>query len=331
MWIKFLGAVALLAFFGTAQADERSQPASGFATSADGTRINYVDWGGSGPTVVMIHGLGDDPYVFGAIAQHLRGQFHIVAYARRGHGHSDAPLDKAYDLPTYVADMRAVFDQLHIDHASLVGWSMGGNEITGFADKYPQRVDKLIYLESGYDWSQADLGNRFAVIAPKKADLASFEAYKKWWLRVWYGAGKKWVPAIEPYLRDTARIAPDGTVTVVPTDAVMARIFSGVGIPRDYLDIKAPVMAIYADRFFPDIPGDAAYNKDNAAFEAGFDAFRLKSIARIEKEIPSASICRLSDRTHMSIGFEHNAWLAKAMAGFLHAPKGAPFDCHSVR
>ncbi|HEY8948217.1 MAG TPA: alpha/beta hydrolase [Rhizomicrobium sp.] len=330
MWVRVLGAVALLLFTGLAEAGEFSPPTSGFVTSADGTRINYVDWGGSGPAIVMIHGLGDDPYVFSAIAEHLRGQFHIVAYARRGHGHSDAPLDRKYDLPTYVADMRAVFDQLHFAHASLVGWSMGGNEITGFAVKYPRRVDKLIYLESGYDWSDANLSNRFAVIAPKKTDLSSFGAYEKWWLRVWYGAGKEWVPAIAPYLNDTARIAPDGSVTVVPTDAVMDKIMHGLAAPRDYTRIKAPVMAIYADRFFPDIPGDAAYNKDNAAFEKGFDAFRLKSIARIEHDIPNASICRLADRTHMSIGFEHNAWLAKAMAAFLEAPKNAAFDCHGM-
>jgi pimeloyl-ACP methyl ester carboxylesterase len=319
----------LLIFSAMAAAEAApAPPVSGFVTSPDGTKINYVDWGGNGPAIVMIHGLGDDPYVFGAIAQHLRGRFHIVAYARRGHGHSDAPLDKAYDLPAYVADMRAVFDQLHIDHASLAGWSMGGNEITAFADKYPQSVDKLIYLESGYDWSQASLGNRFAAIAPKKDDLASFSAYEKWWLRVWYGAGKAWVPAIQPYLRDTARIAPDGSVTVIPTDAVMARIFGGVGVKRDYVDVKSPVLAIYADRFFPDIPGDAAYNKDNAAFEASFDAFRDKSIARIEREIPNASVCRLKNRTHMSIGFENHAWLAQTIGDFLAAPKDARFDCH---
>ena len=328
MRVQLLGALALLLFAGMAEAKPLPPPTSGFATSTDGTRINYVDWGGSGPTVVMIHGLGDDPYVFGAVAQHLRKRFHIIAYARRGHGHSDAPLDKAYDINAYVADMRAVFDRLHIDHASLVGWSMGGNEITAFADKYPASVDKLIYLESGYDWSQADLGNRFEVIAPKKDDLASFGAYEKWWLRVWYGAGKPWVPAIAPYLRDTARIARNGTVTVVPTDAVMAKIFGGVGVPRDYVDLKAPVLAIYADRFFPDIPGDAAYNRDNAAFESQFDAFRDRSIARIEREIPNASICRLTDRTHMSIGFEHHAWLARMITAFLSAPGSTRFDCH---
>lgn len=335
MWAKILaGAAALLLVGGAVQAKDLPPPTSGFVTSADGTRINIVDWGGSGPTVVMIHGLGDDPYVFGAIADHLRARFHIVAYARRGHGDSDAPLDKAYDLPTYVADMRAVFDQLHIDHASLVGWSMGGNEITAFAGKYPQSVDKLIYLESGYDWADRpfgqNVGGMFAAIAPKKSDLVSFDAYVRWWERAWYGSDKPWVPAITPYLRDTARIAPDGSVSVVPSDAVMEKIMPGLGAHRDYRAVKAPAMAIYADRFFPDVPGNAAYNRKNAKFEAMMDRFRTASIARIRREIPNASICRTKDRTHMSIGFEDNAWLAHAMARFLDAPKDAPFDCHSA-
>src|SRR5512146_693391 len=123
MWARLLAMVALLAAGSIVQAKPLPPPLTGFVNSSDGTRINYVDWGGSGPAIVMIHGLGDDPYVFGAIVQHLRTRFHVVAYARRGHGRSDAPADKAYDLPAYVADMCAVFDQLHIAHASLVGWS----------------------------------------------------------------------------------------------------------------------------------------------------------------------------------------------------------------
>src|SRR5215470_14113293 len=148
----FLGA-AIVVFAFSLSASARAaepEPVSGFMTSADGTHINYLDWGGQRPAIVMIHGLGDDPHVFDCIARDLHNRFHVVAYARRGHGKSDAPLDRSYDLPTYVADMLSVFDGLHIEHASLIGWSMGGNEITAFAGAYPSRVDKLIYLEAGY-------------------------------------------------------------------------------------------------------------------------------------------------------------------------------------
>ena len=101
----------------------------------------------------MIHGLGDDPHVFDDLAARLRDKFHVVAYARRGHGRSSAPPEGPYDLDTLVEDLRQFMDRRGIARASLLGWSMGGNEITAFAGRYPARVDKLVYLESAYDWS----------------------------------------------------------------------------------------------------------------------------------------------------------------------------------
>jgi pimeloyl-ACP methyl ester carboxylesterase len=39
----------------------------------------------------MMHGIGDDPHVFDDLASLLHDRFRIIAYARRGHGLSDAP------------------------------------------------------------------------------------------------------------------------------------------------------------------------------------------------------------------------------------------------
>lgn len=43
---------------------------------------------------------------------------------------------------------------LKIERVNLLDWSMGGNEITEFAIRYPERTNKLIYLEAGYDYSE---------------------------------------------------------------------------------------------------------------------------------------------------------------------------------
>ncbi len=57
----------------------------------NGVNLNYLDWGGDGPALVMIHGIGDDPHIFDDLASLLHDRFRIIAYARRGHGLSDAP------------------------------------------------------------------------------------------------------------------------------------------------------------------------------------------------------------------------------------------------
>src|SRR5262245_3884193 len=70
----------------------------------NGVRLNYLDWGGDGPPLVLVHGFGDSPHVFDDLAAQLRGDFRVIAYARRGHGQSDAP-SGPYDIATLVEDL----------------------------------------------------------------------------------------------------------------------------------------------------------------------------------------------------------------------------------
>jgi alpha-beta hydrolase superfamily lysophospholipase len=71
-----------------------------------GANLNYLDWGGDGPALVMIHGIGDDPHIFDDLASRLHDRFRIIAYARRSHGLSDAPPGALYDAATLVDDFR---------------------------------------------------------------------------------------------------------------------------------------------------------------------------------------------------------------------------------
>jgi alpha-beta hydrolase superfamily lysophospholipase len=71
----------------------------------NGVSLNYLDWGGDGPALVMMHGIGDDPHVFDDLASLLHDRFRIIAYARRGHGLSDAP-PGPYDAATLAEDFR---------------------------------------------------------------------------------------------------------------------------------------------------------------------------------------------------------------------------------
>src|SRR5678815_442714 len=87
---------------------------------ANGIRINYTDWGGDGPPLVMIHGIGDNPHIFDDLSRSLHKDFRIIAYARRGHGQSESPTGP-YDLTALVEDLRQFLDGVGIQKASLVG------------------------------------------------------------------------------------------------------------------------------------------------------------------------------------------------------------------
>jgi pimeloyl-ACP methyl ester carboxylesterase len=116
-----------------------------------GITLHYVDWGGSGPVLLFLTGLGDSARAFDSLAPHFTDRSHVLGLTRRGQGQSDAPAS-GYDPPTLAGDIRAFLDLMAIEKATLVGFSAAGSEMTYFAGAYPQRVASLVYLDAADDY-----------------------------------------------------------------------------------------------------------------------------------------------------------------------------------
>src|SRR5437773_3081270 len=121
---------------------DRSPHKSGFV-SANGVRLHFLDWGGRGEPVLLLHGLGDSAYIFDDFAPALTRHFRVLGLTRRGHGQSDKP-ETGYDIGTLVEDIRQVLDELKIKRAVLIGHSIAGDELTRFATLPPELVTKLV-------------------------------------------------------------------------------------------------------------------------------------------------------------------------------------------
>ena len=119
---------------------------SGFI-NVNGIRLHYLDWGGKGETLIFLTGMGSSAYIFSRFAPRFNDKFRVLALTRRGHGDSDYP-ETGYDADTLVEDIRQFMDALHLEKAILVGHSLAGVELTHFAATYPQRVEKLVYLDA---------------------------------------------------------------------------------------------------------------------------------------------------------------------------------------
>jgi pimeloyl-ACP methyl ester carboxylesterase len=288
----------------------------------DDVRLNFLDWGGNGAPLVLIHGIANSPHIFDDLAPLLRDSFRVLAYARRGHGQSDAPSGR-YDSEALVGDLRCLLDDLGIGRANLLGWSMGGNEITEFAGRYPERVDKLVYLDGGYDWSDPAFFKPFTDVlvtnSPRPQTLRSFDNLRSWYHAAWVGRAVRWTPALEAFLRDAVRIAPNGRVDPIPSIEVLTALMTTLGEwRRDYTKVRAPALAIYATSFFPVDRTDAELVKKLRDFEGRVvDPFRQASIARIRRELPNVQVVELDGRSHMSIGVIELEALAAAIKRFL--------------
>ena len=113
----------------------------------NGIRLHYLDWGGNGTALIFLTGMGASAYIFDKFAPRFADKFHVLALTRRGHGDSDYP-ETGYDADTLTEDIRQFMDHLNIEKAIFAGHSLAGVELTHFAATYPNRVEKLIYLDA---------------------------------------------------------------------------------------------------------------------------------------------------------------------------------------
>ncbi len=123
-----------------------SKPKTDFV-HVNGIRLHYLDWGGNGPALIFLTGMGSSAYIFNKFAPRFTDSFHVLALTRRGHGDSDIP-ETGYDADTLIEDIRQFMDALNVEKAILAGHSLAGVELTHFAATYPSRVEKLIYLDA---------------------------------------------------------------------------------------------------------------------------------------------------------------------------------------
>jgi pimeloyl-ACP methyl ester carboxylesterase len=296
---------------------------SGFVNASD-VRLHYLDWGGSGPTLILIHGYGDNPHVFDDLAPAFTDSFRVVAYARRGHGRSGK--SGPFETATLTEDMRTLMDSLHVTRAHLAGWSMGGNEITMMAGRHPERVDRIVYLDGAYDWADPAVRTAFdslpVNLVPTPDALVSLGAFRAWQMRAFFPAVRD-TTRLEAYVRDLVDLQADGTVRPVMSDSVYQAMFVVlVTNRRDYTKVKAPALAIYTETFLDVTAADSAQKAKNLAWEKKYFApFREASIARVRREIPGIEIVRVPG-THPDFVFNSRDTVVAAMRRFLAAPKG---------
>jgi pimeloyl-ACP methyl ester carboxylesterase len=105
---------------------------------------------GSGPPVVLLHGLGCGRRMWFHQIRALQKRFRVIAFDQRGHGLTDAPaLATEYSAAHLARDLVGVLDALKIERAAIVGFSLGGGPGLALAASKPERVSKLVLADVG--------------------------------------------------------------------------------------------------------------------------------------------------------------------------------------
>ena len=101
--------------------------------------VHYLE-GGSGATLVLLHGIFAEKDHWVDFARPLTGRYRVLAPDLPGYGQSERLDDQAYDYAAQVERLGLWLDAVGVQQAHLAGSSMGGTLAVLFALKYPQRV-----------------------------------------------------------------------------------------------------------------------------------------------------------------------------------------------
>jgi non-heme chloroperoxidase len=282
-----------------------------FVEVAPAVRLQVLDWGGSGPALVLLAGLGDNAHVFDHFAQQFTEHFHVIGITRRGFGASSQPAD-GYDVATRALDDIRVLDNLKIDKAVFVGHSMAGDELSELGAEYPGRVDKLVYLDAleyglhstfpqppGPDYSDRDL---------ESIELFSAANARFYGHRPTYSS-----------MRETYRFDAQGKVIEAISPPEIAQKMAHGSQQAKYSKIKAPVLAIFAP-LAPETPG---YSYLTPAQKAEFQrtyppivVWQKAAIQRFRTSLPQARVFELPGAYHY-IYLNNEAFVVEQMRRFL--------------
>lgn len=105
----------------------------------------YYEIHGSGPALVMAHGGGSNHINWWQQVPAFAAEYTVVTFDHRGFGLST---DDGKGAAAYVDDLDALITHLGIDEVALLGQSMGGYSVTGYACRHPERVSALILSSS---------------------------------------------------------------------------------------------------------------------------------------------------------------------------------------
>lgn len=211
---------------------------------ADGANL-YYEATGTGDVVVLIHGFTLDTRMWDDQFLPFAERFRVIRYDLRGFGRSDPPTGNPY---SHARDLQALFDQLDIESAHLVGLSKGGAVALDFALTYPQRCRTLVLIDTllhGYQWSGT--GSDRNALVWQRAREGNIPAAKEAWLAHPMFALAQQQPAVAERL---ARIVADYSgwhfVNVNPEQELEPPAAQRLA------ELNMPILALVGEQDIPD-------------------------------------------------------------------------------
>jgi pimeloyl-ACP methyl ester carboxylesterase len=115
-----------------------------------GVRLYYYAAGsrGAGEPVVFVHGFPTSGHLWNDVVPLVPTGHRVVVVDLLGYGRSDRPLGRPVSIRGHADRMIELLDNLGINYACVVGHDIGGGIAQSMAVRYPQRVSRLLLVNS---------------------------------------------------------------------------------------------------------------------------------------------------------------------------------------
>jgi pimeloyl-ACP methyl ester carboxylesterase len=123
------------------------------STETHGGRSLRVARLGSGPPLILLHGYPDNLQVWSELAPRLATRFAVIAFDWPGMGYSEAWSGGATPFD-FARRLRTLMDDWGIARAVIAGHDMGGQPALAFAAEHPERISRLVVMNSLVIWDE---------------------------------------------------------------------------------------------------------------------------------------------------------------------------------
>jgi non-heme chloroperoxidase len=274
----------------------------------DGVQLEVLDFGGEGPALLLLPGLGATAHSYDELAPLLARKHRVVAMTRRGTGFSSQP-DFGFDTPRLAQDVLRVMDAMKLEKAVLVGHSIAGDELTWLGGHHADRFRGLVYLDAAYDRSgdprspaAMRLRELRGSLPPEPPlppqSLANFAAMTRMLLE------RGHVPLPEGELIAFLRMNDPYLAGSPSIDARTQQAIAAAIQAPDYAALKIPALAIYAFGD-PEEPLPSWYDANDRQLIANLaeirrlrDAQKRRSIELFRSNVERGQVEEMQDAAH---------------------------------
>jgi len=279
-------------------------PEDAYLTIPTSIRLHYLDWGGSGRPLVLLHGLASSSRIWDFTAPLLAGHFHTVALDQRGHGLSDKPGSYAFAETT--GDLASFIDALGLERPVIAGHSWGAGVALQFAADYPEIPAAIALIDGGFversssqTWEHAE-----AMMRPPEIDGVPIDTFVGY-MRKWPDIAPIWSDQLKEMVLSNLEVR-DGKVyrrLPIPDHMKIAREIWEQDTSLLWERVRCPVLMVPAIKESDD-PRSTLWTKA-----------KLQGIETARRKLKDATVVPMEDTIH-DVPIQRPKELAQAIIDF---------------